>query len=1199
MRRAVTVVALLIAASAMMWGQATIQSGSIQGTVTDPTDAVVVGARVTITSADTGQVRTFTTSSAGTYASGPLAPGTYTVRVEMAHFATSEMKTLVSVGNITPGNIKLGVGGEKQVVQVEATASQVNTEQTTVQGVITGKQMEELPMNGRNFLEAAQLEPGVQIQDGSNFDPTKIGFTAISVGGRQGRTTRIEVDGLDITDETVGTTTQNIPTNSIQEFQISQSSLDFSTELTSSGAVNIATKTGTNSYHGDLFYLFRDKRVGGANFPGGQDLPYQRNDAGFSFGAPIVRDKLFFFVAGERVLQHLFAPLTFSAPFNKYNGGFGSPFKDKQMTGRLDYNLKSSAKLFYRFTYDNFTALGNMVPNYEVIANLNNTPSHAAGLDFTTGSFTHSIRFGYLKFQNHIANGIAMSGALNLLPNAPADYRISSTSPQFRFGYNYLAPQATFQSDKQIKYDGSKMWRSHIFRFGMSFNKILGGGFANFWGMGPSVRSSRSATTVAGICTNTPADCPFAGGNSNPLNYPVTTIYLGNGQGYFTEKKEFGYPAGGQWDNRFQWYVGDSWKIKPNFTLTIGLRYNRDTGRTDSDMAAIPCSAINPANFDPMPPCTGNLIDNFGNIPGLGNPVRQPNSNFGGALGIAWDPWKNGKTVIRAGGGVYYENIIFNSVMFDRPVRLAKGLFNSISSNLCPSGQINFPGGQAVTSTPTGKDIATQVCYQPMGAVAADIVALQNSYQAAVAAAGTSANPNFVGETLQPDYGGGLYAPKFETPRSFQMNVGIQRELWRNGLLSVDYIRNVGLRFLVGVDTNHVGDARYLNKTAAANAINTMVSDCGVANVAAVVALAGSGGFCPAGASFYGSSDPADWWTPTIDDFASYGLDSGWGMFGGQPAEAYGTHPDSGAAFAGINPWYGSNTMQFPIGRSVYNALQVSFHQRASHLGRLVPNATFSVSYSLSRFESTSYDQDFVGAGNDNANPLRYFGPNGFDRTHQLSFGTVFTLPHGPRLSFVGHFNSPLPQDLRLQDQGRAGEIFHTDFTGDGTTGDILPGTNIGSFMRSVSPGGINKVISAYDNTYAGKLTPAGQALVNGGFFTQDQLVTLGAVMDSVPLAPVGEVGNGWLKVFDMKIAYPIKIKERVTIEPSFDVFNLFNFANFANSPNTLISGILTGDAGSANGTVYKDQGNRAGLGSGVFQVGAPRQMEFGIRLTF
>jgi hypothetical protein len=105
--------------------------------------------------------------------------------------------------------------------------------------------------------------------------------------------------------------------------------------------------------------------------------------------------------------------------------------------------------------------------------------------------------------------------------------------------------------------------------------------------------------------------------------------------------------------------------------------------------------------------------------------------------------------------------------------------------------------------------------------------------------------------------------------------------------------------------------------------------------------------------------------------------------------------------------------------------------------------------------------------------------------------------------------------------------------------------------------------------------------------------------MDTIPMAPAAQVGNGWLRTFDAKLAVPIKIKERFTIEPSMQVFNVFNFANFATNPYTLISGILSGGAGTANGTVYKQQGNRAGLGSGVFQVAAPRQIEWSLRLTF
>jgi len=101
----------------------------------------------------------------------------------------------VQVGNITPGTVTLEIGSESAVVTVEGTALAVNTEQTTIQGVVTSTQIENLPINGRNFLDLAQLEPGVQIQDGGNFDPTKKGFSSISFGGRFGRTARIEVDG--------------------------------------------------------------------------------------------------------------------------------------------------------------------------------------------------------------------------------------------------------------------------------------------------------------------------------------------------------------------------------------------------------------------------------------------------------------------------------------------------------------------------------------------------------------------------------------------------------------------------------------------------------------------------------------------------------------------------------------------------------------------------------------------------------------------------------------------------------------------------------------------------------------------------------------------------------------------------------------------------------------------------------------------
>src|SRR5262249_32549896 len=482
----------------------------------------------------------------------------------------------------------------------------------------------------------------------------------------------------------------------------------------------------------------------------------------------------------------------------------------------------------------------------------------------------------------------------------------------------------------------------------------------------PSLRS-----TTAPPRQKIAAAGPFPGGASNPLNYPIPALRIGNGQGFFTEAPEFGYPAGGQYDSRFQWYLGDTWKVRPNLTVNYGIRYVRDTGRTNSDLAPVPCSAINPANFTPPPPCSGNLLDLFGQK--VGGQVRQDNNNFAPTGGITWDPTGNGKTVLRAGGGVYYENAIFNNVLFSRPLLLQKGLFNDVRS-LCPSGTLNFPGGVPVTKTPGGLDIATQVCGQPIGSVAKEVIALQNSFIAATAKAGAQANPQYVGETLNAN---GLLAPDYRSPYSYQMNAGVQRQVWNGGVLSAEYIRNVNLHYFLGIDTNRIGDSRYLNKNAALNAITATNAGFG----------------CPAGVAGINCAIAAG---ATMDDYANNGIATSVDLFGG-PSSLAGTPPDQGAAFAGINPLVGENIMYFPVGRSVYNALQVALRSNSANP---FPNLSFvhrvnlQVSYSFSKFASgTAQDQDFIGGGYDNNNPNRYLGWSEFDRSHQISLGGTLELP--------------------------------------------------------------------------------------------------------------------------------------------------------------------------------------------------------------
>src|SRR4051812_862315 len=409
------VVFIVVGLSPTLSAQTTISTGSIQGTITDQSGAVLSGAKVAITNKGTGQTFSVTTTSSGTYASGALNPGEYRVRVEAKGFKTSETPVTVQVNVTSSANLKLAVGQESEVVEVQGSEVAVNTEQATVQGILTAQQIENLPINGRNFLDLAQLEPGVQIQDGGTFDPTKNGFSSVSFGGRFGRTARIELDGLDISDETVGTTTMNVPLGAIEEASLQQSSLDLSTELTSSGSVSVSTKSGTNAVHGEAFYYFRDQSLN-ANLPGASRNPFQRNQFGGSLGGPIIKDKMFFFLDAERTKQDLLDPVIPGGPFGDLVGSFNSPFRETETIGRLEWQ-PGRYKVFYRFTYEENKIVLPVIPNsFQPFANVNHARGHVVGVDCSSGSFAHSIRLGYPKFENGIEDAVTGSNIFNPAP---------------------------------------------------------------------------------------------------------------------------------------------------------------------------------------------------------------------------------------------------------------------------------------------------------------------------------------------------------------------------------------------------------------------------------------------------------------------------------------------------------------------------------------------------------------------------------------------------------------------------------------------------------------------------------------------------------------------------------------------------------------------------------------------------------------
>ena len=1137
-------------------------TGGVLGTITDPSGAAVPNAVITLTSKSKGSAQTLSSTSSGTYSLTSLTPGDYDLQITATGFQKIASTIHVLVGETANGNFALGPETQVTEVRVAGQASnlEVNTTQAILQDVLTADAIDSIPLNGRNFLDLAQLTPGVQIQDGGNFDPTKNGFTGISMQGRSGRSTRIEVDGVDISDETVGTTTLNLSEDSIQEFQVAQSTLDPATSLTSSGSVNVITRSGANAAHGSAFYLFRNASTAARVAP--IAAPFERDQVGVRVGGPFIQDKLFWFANYEHTLQHGTTFTEPSAPFSSFAGAFGSPFHELEATARLDYNITNNWRSFYSFHHDQFNAVtgfgGNVLTPF---SNLNLTDVNTVALDGSTGNFSHSFRYGYLTFRNFIKDARGeVSGLPQPFPAGQSeeanidigtDPRCLSGANLLCLGPPWLAPQTTLQRNQQVRYDGGRLLHSHTLRYGVNYIRTPQYTFGSFGQLGPSLTSNGTAAEVA-----VAANGPFAGGSSNPLNYPLEQLGLGNGLGYFSEKPQLGFPHGGFLVQRLGLYVADNVKVKSNLTATLALRYNFMSGRSDSDMPAIP-------ELDAVQP-------------GLGDRVHQPHLNFAPQAGVIWDPFKRGRTSVRLGAGMFFDDVLLTVTLFDRTVRIPAGLGNVYTELNSANGAV--PGTDVDVSSLFG---------QPLGNVEAQALAAQAAYQAANQVAAQNFNPKGTPSIIDPnvfDFNsfGGLLGPKFKTPYSTQVNAGIQQQIGKSLFVSIDYAHNTNIHNILVHDLNLVGAAKTLNHSAALTAIETTNTQFGCNSIDCSI---------DAGAK--------------ISDFAGNGL--------GSPASGLALQfaaPDSGFAFPGLNPSFGQMGTVTTTGRSNYNAVQLRVRQELAHPMSGINKFSWQANYNLSRFNAMSPDQDASLANvADNANPTKYYGPTNLDRTHMFSTAGTITLPTNFQITFLARINSRLPATLTLPITCDCpAEIFLTDISGDGSGGDVLPGTNLGSYGRKVSPGQLNSTISHFNSKYSGTLTPAGQALVAANLMTTSQITKLGGVIPTLPLAPAGQVGLDYFLADDVRLEWPIKfgkwlhLPESYQLLPAVDIFNIVNKPNF-DPPTGLntsaLRGSLDGSVGSVNGTTYSQRTNRYGLGSGVFSQGIPRALQFGLRMEF
>ncbi|PYT66214.1 MAG: hypothetical protein DMG42_30015 [Acidobacteria bacterium] len=1132
--------------------QAQQPTGTITGVVRDPSGAIVPGASITIVHEATQSTTRATTSNAGVYSAPGLLPGLYKVCVEATGFKQTVVELEAEVGRVKTADVSLQVGDVTQTVTIVAYGVRVNPTQTSLEGIVTEELIHNLPLNGRNFLDLGQLEPGVQVVPDDII--TRSGFARLSVAGQTGVTTRVTVDGLDVSDEHAGSLALNLSADSIKEFQISRSTFDVSTGLTGSGAVNIVTKSGSNELHGSAFLLWRDDAF--AARIGQEPTAFDREQAGFDVGGPFIRNRLFWFLNYERNNQDA-AVVTNIPLFPQFSRTWPSPSDERMATARLDWNVTGNLRAFFRFTYDGHEEIpGSTFGGVRLapIAVATNARQTALGLDATVGRFTHSVRLGYTNYDNTAdPAGQNVPGVPETVDPAGRLLTVTQAQGPILIGTHPNSSIRRYQDTHEMRYDAGFSVGRHGFRGGVLVNIVRINWFDSAFGNAPQVNLNFSPASVSAC-------------RSDILCYPVQNALFGNGLGYFSEVPSLSQPYGGARNNRVHWYVGDSWRAHPRLTLNLGLRWVYEPGPS------------NPGLQRPK------ILDDF--LPGLSRANRSDTNNFAPQFGIAWAPSASGKWLIRTGAGVFYDvNRLQNALFGERANLLPLGVTWELQGRMLRDpithrvifdlqGRNWLPqdGGPALITPGVnwmGRPLGTPGL---LDAVFAAHEAFKAAYQVAFAnfPAGLSA--------CEVSRNCTTLAPGYETPYSFQFNIGVQRELRPGLVLSVDYVRNRSLHFLMQHNANRNGAADTLDIKRALSAMNAVHASIRPTP-------------CPAGPTGVDCAVAAG---ARLTTYTNAGL--------GSTATASISGP-SNSAFPGINPNFNGLFLLSMNGFSNYNALQVNLRGRLPSVGRLVKEPSVVASYALSRLEGTAEDQAVLNVSDrvDNDNPLGFRGPTSLDRKHILSLASLFTIPGGVRLNSIWRVFSALPQTLSVpQVSGAGAEIFLTDFNGDGNALDVLPGTNRGSYGRKVGCGSaaLNRVIDAYNSKQAGNLTPAGQALVNAGLFTESQLKALGAVSPTVHRAPDGQVCLDSFITTDMRIARPFKLRrERITIEPALEWFNLFNVANY-DLPDNKLRGALDTSVGSLNGTTASNRPNRAG-GTGSFVLGAPRSWQLALRISF
>lgn len=643
-------------------------TGSIKGDVLDASGGAIPGAIVTAKSADTGAVRTAKSGPAGSFTFPLLPVGVYAVSAELSGFTPAKAASVtVSIGVDVTLRLVLEPGGVSERVTVSGEAPLIDATKSDVSSVMDEKFVKNLPTNGRNFLDVVLSTPSV-VKD--NFRVGDLVFA-----GQRGTLNSLVVDGADNNNTFFGqafgrTGSGRAPyqfsLDSVKEFEVNTSGYSAEYGRAGGAIINVVTKSGTNDFHGNGYYFYRDDSLNAKEYldavNGKAKSPYNYDQFGATIGGPIVRDKLFFFANydGQRndIINSVILnippgtptdPDTLAGIAKLQKLAFDYSKKQDQDTYmfKTDYEISSAHHLSLRYNRQDFTGVG-FESNGQTVA-FEHSGDSLVKTDTAAGSFASSFTPSFFnELRGQWAKDSEPGTANSSNPEAAVN---QSSVPVLTIGENFFSPRETTIERWQVADTATTLFSTHALKTGFDYqhDKILNYFPGNFFG-------SYTFQSIASFNRGLPNGSgeryvqAFGGpGTSGPTTHPNLQDFSG--------------------------YLQDEWRVMQNLTLNLGLRYDFQKFEQPTVL-----------NTDPQLLAAGLRTDR----------IAEDHNNWGPRIGFAWTPGTDGRTLLRGGYGIFYgrtTGIMIGTAHSNNGINVQTLTFTGASVPTYPNRFDTPPGG--------------------------------------------------------------------------------------------------------------------------------------------------------------------------------------------------------------------------------------------------------------------------------------------------------------------------------------------------------------------------------------------------------------------------------------------------------------------------------------------------------------------------